>query len=325
MNKLLNTTPAPCDGNRGKWLASVLAGLAISANPAVGASLISHWDMNNPSAAPGSYANSVGGAPSLMWDGATKSIATFDPNETRLETSFDATKSSRLSAVAPGFNTGSFSFSMILDPTDMINFGNILTKDTAFAGGSAFERLGWTVQHTTDGNIEFVVRGNSGGFFGATTVSGAASGFTGGGSFADPSDYFQIAGGYDAGSGNAFLYVTKIGNGFSGDVGSFAPVGSLTGGTASFGAGALFDNDTLSVGTRQTAFGYDGNGTGFDIYDLQIYDGLLTAGEVLDLANHPGLTISPVPEPSAFALLGLGAFGFGTLAVLRRRVRSRNG
>lgn len=321
MKKLLNTTPAPCDGNRGWWLTSaVLAGLAISASSAVGATLISHWDMNNPSGSPGAYANSVGGAPSLIWDGATKPIATFDPNETRLETSFSATKSSRLSAVTTGFNTGSFSFSMILDPTDMIGFANILTKDTAFAGGAAFERLGWTVQHTTGGNVEFVVRGNSGGFFGATAVSGGASSFPSGGSFADPADYFQIAGGYDAGSGNAFLYVTKIGNGFSGDVGSFAPIGGLTGGTASFGAGAVFDNDTLSVGTRQTALGYDGNGAGFDLYDLQIYDGLLTAGEVLTLANHPGLNLSQVPEPSAAALLGLGA-----LAGLRRYVRRGNG
>jgi MYXO-CTERM domain-containing protein len=320
MNKLLNTTPTSCDGNRGWWrTAVVLAGLAISASSAVGASLISHWDMNNPSASPGAYANSVGGGPNLMWDSATKPHATFDPNETRLETSFSATKSTRLNAAAPGFNGGSLSFSMILDPTDMIGFGNILTKDTAFAGGGAWERLGWTVQHTTGGTVEFVVRGNSGGFFGATAVSGGASSFPSGGSFADPSDYFQIAGGYDSGSGNAFLYVTKIGNGYSGGVGSFAPIGSLTGGTASFGVGAVFDNNTLSVGTRQTALGYDGNGAGFDLYDLQIYDGLLTAGEVMALANNPGLTLSQVPEPSAFALLGLGA-----LAGLRRRVSLRN-
>jgi hypothetical protein len=302
-------------------LASViLAGLAISASSAVGATLIAQWDLNNPSASSGTYANSVSGAPNLNWDSATKPIATFDTNEIRLETSFSSTKSSRLSAVASAFNSGTFSFSMIVDPTDMIDFGNIITKDTAFAGGGAFERLGWTVQHTTGGTLEFVVRGNNGGFFGASTVAGSASGFTSGGSFADPADYFQISGGYDAVSGNAFLYVTNIGNGFSADVASFAPVGSLTGGSASYGAGAVFDNDTLSIGTRQTAFGYDGNGAGYDLYDLQIYNGLLTSSEVLTLANNPGLNLSQIPEPSAAMLLGLGA-----LAGLRRRGARSNG
>lgn len=294
MHKLPNTKLTSVESNRSLWLTSVvMAGLA--ASQAVGASLISHWDMNNPSASPGEYSNSVGGESSLIWDSATYPHATFDTNETRLETSFSTTRSTRMDAVSPSFNAGSFSFSMILDPTDMIDFGNILTKETEFAGGAAFEQLGWTVQHTTGGNVEFVVRGNTGGFFGATAVSGDASTLTAGGSFGDPSDYFQIAGGYDAGNGNAFLYVTRIGNGFSGDVHAFGTLAGLTGGTASFGPGASFDNDTLSIGTRKTAFGYDGNGSGFDLYDLQIYEGLLTAGEVLALAKHPGLTLPEIP------------------------------
>lgn len=64
----------------------------------------------------------------------------------------------------------------------------------------------------------------------------------------------------------------------------------------------MFDNDTLSIGTRKTAGGYDGNGAGYDLYDLQIYDGLLTASEVLALASHPGLTLPHIPEPSVFAI-----------------------
>ncbi|MEZ4626302.1 MAG: hypothetical protein R2843_16255 [Thermomicrobiales bacterium] len=200
------------------------------------ATLVSHWTMDNPSP----YANEVSGGPEMVWDSATRAPATFDANETRLETSFDATRSTRIAAVSSSLDIPSFSFSMIIDPTDIIDFGAILQKESGASDSFAdYQRVAWQVQHTTAGTIEFIVRGTDPGtkdFYGAMSVSSATSGFTGGASFDDPATYFQIAGGYDATTGSAFLYVTELG--------AF-PVTSLTGSTASFDTGAVMDASAL--------------------------------------------------------------------------------
>lgn len=277
---------------------AALAAAGLSSSPA--AELVSHWEMNNP--AP--YANSVSGGPEMVHDSATRAPATFDANETRLETSFDATRSTRIAASDASLNLASFSFSLIIDPTDVINFGSILNKESTYAGGDPFQRVGWQVIHTEFGNLEFVVRGDSGGFFGAITVLSAQSGFTAGANF-DSDVRYQLAGGYDSATGDAFFYVTQLTGG---------TLTALTGSAASFALGALQDSGSLSLGTKNTAAGYDGNGAGFDVADLQLYRGLLSAAEVLQLANSPG---SAIPEPSgAAALLGGAAAGF---AATRRR------
>ena len=266
------------------------------------ATLVSHWEMNNPSP----YVNLVSGGPEMIYDAATRAPATFDPNETRLETSFDATKSTRLAATDASLNIDSFSFSLIIDPTDIINFGSILNKESAYAGGDPYQRVGWQVIHTEFGNLEFVVRGDAGGFFGSITVLSAASGFTAGANF-DSDVRYQLAGGYDSATGDAFFYVTQLTGG---------TLTSLTGSTGSFGLGAVQDAGSLSLGTKNTAAGYDGNGAGFDVADLQLYSGLLSASDLLHLANNPG---SSIPEPSsAAALLGLAAAGL--VATRRRRL-----
>lgn len=264
------------------------------------ATLVSHWEMNNPSP----YVNLVSGGPEMIHDAATRAPATFDTNETRLETSFDATKSTRLAATDASLNINSFSFSLIIDPTDIINYGSILNKESNYSGGEPFQRVGWQVIHTEFGNLEFVVRGDAGGYFGGITVLSATSGFTAGANFVSDVRY-QLAGGYDSATGDAFFYVTQLTGG---------TLTSLTGSPASFSLGAVQDTGSLSLGTKNTAAGYDGNGAGFDVADLQIYSGLLSAAEVLQLANTPG---SSIPEPAAAAaLLGLAAAGF---AATRRR------
>lgn len=289
--------------------ASRLASLAVIASAGLSSShaaeLVSHWEMNNP--AP--YSNSVPGGPAMVHDAATRAPATFDANETRLETSFDATKSTRIAASDASLDIASFSFSLIIDPTDVINFGSILNKESNYSGGDPYQRVGWQVIHTEFGNLEFVVRGDAGGFFGAITVLSAQSGFTAGANF-DSDIRYQLAGGYDSATGDAFFYVTQLTGG---------TLTALTGSTSSFALGALQDSGALSLGTKNTAAGYDGNGAGFDVADLQLYSGLLSSAEVLQLANNPGSALA-IPEPSgAAALLGLAAAGF---AAARRRRRA---
>ena len=287
-----------------KTLTSVTLLTLAASFAARSATLVSHWTMDNPSP----YANEVSGGPEMVWDSATRAPATFDANETRLETSFDATRSTRIAAVSSSLDIPSFSFSMIIDPTDIIDFGAILQKESGASDSFAdYQRVAWQVQHTTAGTIEFIVRGTDPGtkdFYGAMSVSSATSGFTGGASFDDPATYFQIAGGYDATTGSAFLYVTELG--------AF-PVTSLTGSTASFDTGAVMDASALSVGTAKSGADYLGNGAGFDVADLQLYDGALGTSEILFLANNPGAV---VPEPGAawFGVLGC------TLLLRRRRI-----
>lgn len=265
------------------------------------ATLVSHWEMNNPSP----YVNLVSGGPEMIYDAATRAPATFDPNETRLETSFDSTKSTRLAASGAALDIDSFTFSLIIDPTDVINFGSILNKESNYADGAPYQRVGWQVIHTEFGNLEFVVRGDSGGFYGLITVLSADSGFTAGANF-DSDVRYQLAGGYDSATGDAFFYVTPLSGG---------TLTSLIGSTGSFSAGAAQDSGSLSLGTKNTAVGYDGNGAGFDVADLQLYQGLLSSADLLALANNPG---SAIPEPSSAAVL-LGLAAAGLVAARRRR------
>ena len=264
------------------------------------ASLVSHWTMNNP--AP--YTNSVSGGPEMTADGNTRAPATFDANETRLELDFGTPRSTRLSAVSPTLNLDTFSFSMIVDPTDLANFTTLLQKESAAPDSFAdYQRAGWQVLHTGSGDIEFVIRGSDPGtkdFYGSLAVTGASSGLTAGGSWGDPATSYQIAGGYDSTTGSAFLYVTALGG----------VLADLNGGSAIKDAGAAQDASPLSVGSALSGADYVSYGAGFDLADLQVYDGLLSESELLFIANNPGQT---VPEPAA-ALLG----GLGLLCLLRR-------
>jgi len=85
--------------------------------------------------------------------------------------------------------------------------------------------------------------------------------------------------------------------------------------TYSFTPGALTDPSRLMVGNfsnnaSNVATQFDGH-----IYDLQIYDGVLTNGEISTLAGNAGTAI---PEPGTYALLG-GIFALTSVMVRRRR------
>lgn len=281
--------------------ATLFLGIILFPAASHAATLVSHWTMNNPSP----YSNEVSGGPEMIADGSTRTPATFDSNETRLEQDFGTPRSTRLSATGATLNLNTFSFSMIVDPTDVGDYTSFIQKESGASNTFAdFKRVGWQVIHTTAGNIEFSVRGTDPGakdYYGGITVTGATSGFTAGNSFSDPATYYQIAGGYDATTGAAYLYVTTLG----------ATLTDLTGGTATFDTGAVQDSSALSLGSAKSGSDFIYNGSGFDVADVQIYNNLLTKPELLVLANNPG---QAVPEPSA-ALLG----GLGVLCLLRRR------
>ncbi len=252
--------------------------------PAVDDPLVSHWTMSNPDPQGTPYSNSVPGGPVLAADPATAPPGTFDPEQTRLETSPDP--HTRLAASDPSLDLSTFSFSAVLDPTDMFAFASILQKESAAPETFAdFQRVGWQVLHVGSGDLELVVRGAdpaTADFFGNTFVAGAQSGFPGGADFIDQTR-FHVAGGYDASSGSAAFYVTPLGGG---------TLTSLIGGTGSFTPGATQDASPLSAGTPRSGGDIVGVGAGYDLDDLQIYDRLLTTPEFLHLANHPG---TPLP------------------------------
>lgn len=263
---------------------------------------LSHWTMSNPGGDP--WANTVSGGPALVYDTATRAPALFDPNQARLEIDWSG-HSTRLSASSPSLNYNTFSFSMIIDPTDIKDWGPLLQHESAAPNTFGdWQRVGWQVQHTQFGNLEFLVRGSNPGttdFYGGSTVLSANSGFPSGGNW-DPGDRFQIAGGYDSVTGNGYFYVTPI------DAG---PVSSLIGSTFTFAPGAVQDSSPLSVGSPRSGADFVGQGAGFDLDDLQIYDGLLASDQLLFLANNPGTMI---PEPTALSLMAVGA-----LLILRKR------
>jgi len=257
---------------------------------------VSHWTMSNPGGDP--WANTVSGGPALVYDTDTRAPSLFDPDQTRLEIDWSG-HSTRLAASSPSLSLNTFSFSMIIDPTDIKDWGPLLQHESSAPNTFAdYQRIGWQVQHTEFGNIEFTVRGSNPGlqdWYGGTSVLSADSGFPGGANW-DPGDRFQIAGGYDSVTGDGYFYVTPI------DAG---PVTSLIGNVFTFSAGAVQDSSPLSVGSPRSGTDFVGQGAGFDLDDLQIYDSLLTTDQLLFLANNAGTMI---PEPTSLALILLGSW-----------------
>lgn len=282
--------------------------------PAEAQNLVAHWTMNNPTAVSGVYENSVGGAPAMVHDATTQGFATFDPNETRLEVNETVGTRTRFSASDASLDINTFSFSMIIDPTDLVGFKTIINKESRTDNNFAdFVRAGWQVQYTGFGNLEFVVRGTQpqlgGGndFFGNLFVFSTpdpqnnpsfTNMFPEGQNFDDPTLY-HVAGGYDATSGDMFFYATRL-DGVITEL--FA--GDRTSHLASRTPGAVQDDSPLSLGSRRAGPAIGGVGAnaddgtdffdaggGFDIGDLQLYDALLSVDDLLFLANNPGLTL----------------------------------
>jgi len=276
------------------WGITLAAGLIAACGAAAHGQPVSHWEMSNPDPNGTPYSNNVVGGPLLEWDFRTNPPATFDPDQTRLETFPDP--NTRIAAFDASLNLDTFSFSAIIDPTDMGDFTSILQKESAAPNTFAdYQRVGWQVLHTEFGNVEFVVRGTDPGtkdFYGNITVLSAGNGFPAGDSFADPTLY-HVAGGYDAATGQAAFYVTQL---------TGATLTALTGQRTTIDPGAQQDSSPLSVGEADSNGDFVTIGAGYDLDDLQIYDRLLTDQEFLGLANNPGSEAGAAPAgPLDFA------------------------
>lgn len=112
----------------------------------------------------------------------------------------------------------------------------------------------------------------------------------------DTADWHHWVVTFDADTDEQFMYVDGGGDG------NF--VSRITSNGDFIGSGS---ND-FWVGRRRDGQNFDGQ-----IDDVQVYAGVLSAGDVATLFNNPGAT---VPEPSAALLLGLAGMG---LVVRRRR------
>ena len=112
---------------------------------------------------------------------------------------------------------------------------------------------------------------------------------------------------YAAATGDGWVHVVGV---FEQGVGSTLYVNGAVAATGAAGS-AIPDKTTpglFRIGTYFNSNSYEFNGA---IDDVQLYDQALSADDVSFLMSNPG---SAIPEPSAVALLGLGA-----LALNRRR------
>jgi hypothetical protein len=298
---------------RSRFICRVLAvALTLIASSLHAQNLVSHWNFNGTAPNVGPWGDSVSGGPSMVHDPATQGPGSFNTDQVRLEVDESMGMRTRLSASGASLNINTFSFSMIMDPTDIVGFKTIIDKESlADNNFPDFVRVGWQVQHTGFGNLEFVVRGTQpqlgGGndFFGNLFVFSTpdpvnnpthTNMFPEGGNFEDETLY-HVAGGYDATTGNMFFYATRL----DGNPVTTPFMGDRTTHLSSRTPGAVQDTSPLSLGSRKAGPPVGGGsnegvdffdaGAGFDIDDLQIYDSLLTQEQVTLLANNPGLTL----------------------------------
>lgn len=298
---------------RNRFVLCVLGvGVALAVSSSHAQNLVSHWDFNGNAPNVGPWANSVSGGPTMVHDAATQGPGSFNPDQPRLEVDGSMGLRTRISASGSSLNINTFSFSFFMDPTDIVGFKTIIDKESlADNNYPDFVRVGWQVQHTGFGNLEFVVRGTQpqlgGGndFFGNLFVFSTpdpvnnpthTNMFPEGANFEDETLY-HIAGGYDATTGGMFFYATRL----DGNPVTSLFMGDRTTHLSARTPGAVQDTSPLSLGSRKAGPPVGGGsnegidffdaGAGFDIDDLQIYDSLLTQEQVLLLANHPGLTL----------------------------------
>jgi len=263
-------------------------------------SLISLWRLDTPDPLGTPFSNSVFGGPVLIADPALPAPGTTSPDGVDVQAG--PFPGSRLAADDPALSSGSFSFAVLVDPVDIGDFRSILSKESAapntFAG---FQRVGWQVLHTTNGTLEFVIRGDDPGtqdFFGSIFVTGAPSGFPAG---SDPNTdtMFQLSGGYDADTGEAAFFVTRFDSGVP--AGTFGEFAQLT-------SGASQDTSPISIGAVKSLGDIVFGAAGVTATHAQVYDRLLTPSEFASLTDQPaapipGASAGPVDTASPFGVL----------------------
>lgn len=246
--------------------------------------LAAHWKMEEP-AEP--HTNSVTGLADLFLDLNTTPGRFTTNGISGSAGGFDWAPSpgtgTRLFTTNAALQTDSFGFSMWVRPQGMGDYDNFLLKEIPYApeyGGDNWEKLSWQVHllgfdgsnDTNTAPVEFIVRGSertNGDFFGVVTSGNRLP-------RADGTNWYFIAGGYDAQSGSVMLYVN---GGADSSAGRPGAVNS--------------QSNPLSFGTAMNGdFEYIAFGPGCYLDDVQMYDGPLTASQAALLMANPGKTLA---------------------------------
>lgn len=249
-----------------------IAGLS----PAVlAAKLIAYWtyDETGPP-----FLDSTGNAAALVQDPQTTPPIT-GPGIVAAATGLNWTQvpgiSTRLYTTNAALQTDSFGFSFWLRPVYLDTNDNLIAKEMPYTiAVSGSQRIAWQVRlsETNAGGtapLEFVIRGNNptnGNFFGSVLSATNIPLFT------NVSNWFHIAGGYDATSGYLTLFVNGL---------QSIATNSLAGAQSS--EGSPFD-----VGSVKNGPDFVANAPLAYLDDLQLYDAPLTSSDVAFLMSNPG-------------------------------------
>lgn len=243
--------------------------------------LLAHWTLDLPQGAtwPDSSTNNCN-----LYQDQNTTAAILEPGIAGYSAYLnyqDPGPSTRLYSTNAALQTDSFGFSFWIQPIYLNDFDNFIIKESGYNNTIPdYAREAWQVHMLgNSGNgtaqIEFIVRGQNGGFFGVVDSATNLTLYTG------YTNWVHIAGGYDATTGDLSLFV----NGLEADAGGTAGAYNSD--------GSPFDIGTSANGPDYIAFA-----AGTYIDDVQLYDSPLSATDVDFLMTNPGYALgSVVPAP----------------------------
>ncbi|HVU26628.1 MAG TPA: LamG domain-containing protein [Verrucomicrobiae bacterium] len=241
--------------------------------------LLAHWTLDVPQGTtwPDSSTNQC-----FLYQDTNTTPAALEPGiagySVYLNWAPDPGTSTRLYATNAALQTDSFGFSFWIQPVYLNDFDNFIIKESGAYdyGDAGYAAMAWQV-HMLGNNgsgaapIEFIVRGQNGGFYGVVQSSTNLALYTG------YTNWVHIAGGYDATTGDLSLFVNGVESDASGNPGAYNSDGSP------------FDIGTAANGLNYIAFA-----AGTYIDDVQLYDSPLTASNVDFLMANPGAALGTV-------------------------------
>ena len=276
----------------------VVSLLMASSLPA--ATMLANWGMDEDSSP---WSNSVDGGNPLSQDAGTTTANTgagILGSSIQLHWEAVPGVSTRVASSSDAQTGNSFGFSLFVNPVFVSN-GDMFISEEASAGsvtGRAFDYYNWGVRAVTvdDGlGFEFIVRGSGSEGF-ANQISDKFMANGGGQS----GNWLQLAGGYDAATGDISLFVRDM----TLDESATAYSGTGDSGMTTYGGG-------LALGTVEYNSSYVNFAANTWVDSVKLFDAPLTALEVEALGAS-----ASVPEPSSALLVIIGSVG---LYFTRRR------
>jgi len=258
-------------------LSSAIAGITPSC---LAQNLIAHWPLDEP-ASPYSDVG-LNGITLLQDPTTTTAIAVPGIAGGAAELSWQSVPgtSTRLFATNSALQTDSFGFSFWINPNYLNNGDNFIAKEMPYTTVvSGAQSVAWQVRvglTNTAGSapIELIVRGNNptnSNFYGNVFSTTKLPLFT------SSSNWIHIAGGYDTTSGSLTLFVNGV---------------QSTSGNSIPGARSS-DGSPFDVGTGKNGANFAVFAAGANIDDVQLYNGPLSALDVVFLMANPGQDSRP--------------------------------